>query len=137
MYYTIHIVPKKLPEKEGDYLKKEDYGKVPEYLKHVKEEIRRENEMIENYVKSRINGMKEEVTAQQQTELDENERRDLIEKLKARWELINAQYQKTTHIISMNSCGMIRRKEECERILKELESDIEKLSHPGKIVIVN
>ena len=93
--------------------------------------------MIENYVKSRLNGMKEEVSASKQQELDENERLDLIEKLKARWELVNAQYQKTTHIISMNSCGMIRRKEECERILKELETDIEKLSHPGKVIIVD
>ena len=43
-------VPQRSGEGEADYLAKADYGKVPEYLGQVKEEIRRENEMIDAYV---------------------------------------------------------------------------------------
>ena len=32
----------------ADYLRKEDYGKVPEYLSDVKMEIEREREMVED-----------------------------------------------------------------------------------------
>lgn len=39
-------VPKPPKAGEINYMKKEDFGKVPEYLKQVKEEIRRENEMV-------------------------------------------------------------------------------------------
>jgi hypothetical protein len=40
-------VPKQIGGTELNYMKKEDFGKVPSYLSQVKEEIRRENQMIE------------------------------------------------------------------------------------------
>ena len=39
---------------DRNYMGKEDFGKVPSYLTQVKEEIRRENEMIDRYVKDRM-----------------------------------------------------------------------------------
>eukprot|EP00605_Chrysophyceae_sp_TOSAG23-4_P002918 GSChrysophyteH1.ASY1.ANO1.3213.1 assembled CDS len=53
-------VPKTLDYGELNYMKKEDFGKVPEYLQEVKEEIRRENEMIDKYVKEQMGHIEEE-----------------------------------------------------------------------------
>ena len=44
---AILMVPKQTGQNELNYKQKEDFGKVPAYLAQVKEEIRRENEMIE------------------------------------------------------------------------------------------
>jgi len=46
---AILMVPKQTGVPELNYTKKEDFGKVPAYLSQVKDEIRRENEMIERY----------------------------------------------------------------------------------------
>ena len=46
---AILMVPKQTGTGDLNYTKKEDFGKVPAYLTQVKEEIRRENEMIERY----------------------------------------------------------------------------------------
>ena len=34
------------------YLQKEDYGQVPKYLNQVKDEIERENDLIEEFVRA-------------------------------------------------------------------------------------
>jgi hypothetical protein len=89
-----------------NYLKKEDYGKVPVYLSQVQEEIRRENEMIESYVK------RQETSYAQEPEgyavLTEGERLELIEALKAKWDAVNANYQKITHLVVLDSLGQVR-----------------------------
>ena len=46
---AILMVPKQTGLGDLNYTEKEDFGKVPAYLTQVKEEIRRENEMIERY----------------------------------------------------------------------------------------
>jgi len=47
-------VPKATGNQDLNYMKKEDFGKVPKYLTQVREEIRRENAMIERYVKEQM-----------------------------------------------------------------------------------
>jgi hypothetical protein len=39
---NILMAPRKINNKEFDYLKKKDYGKVPEYLKKLKKEVEKE-----------------------------------------------------------------------------------------------
>eukprot|EP01006_Ploeotia_vitrea_P058040 TRINITY_DN68683_c0_g1_i1.p1 TRINITY_DN68683_c0_g1~~TRINITY_DN68683_c0_g1_i1.p1 ORF type:complete len:262 (-),score=-0.44 TRINITY_DN68683_c0_g1_i1:110-895(-) len=130
---AILAAPKVIPVAESNYMKKEDYGKIPAYLKQVKEEIRRENDMIDQYVKARM-GV-EETNPEHIETFDEQDRQDLLSQLKAKWDVTNANYQRMTHLVKLDSCGKIRRKTELENTLKALEADIEKLSRPGNILV--
>jgi hypothetical protein len=126
-------VPKSVESEELNYLKKEDYGKVPKYLTYVKEEIKRENDMIQKYVKEQMGEIDEE--PEHIEEMDHYERRELIDALKLKWDKTNAKYQKITHLVSLDTEGQKRRKEDLEHQLKTLESDIEKLQKLGPLFI--
>jgi hypothetical protein len=41
-------------EKVADYLRKDDFGKVPAYLDEVKAEIKQENDLIDNFVAMQV-----------------------------------------------------------------------------------
>lgn len=114
-------------------MKKEDFGKVPAYLTQVKEEIRRENDMIERYVKHQMGEI--ERTPESFEELTEDERLELLDALKAKWDYVNAQYQKITHLVVLDTAGQIRRKEHFESTLQRLENDIERLQHSSSVLI--
>lgn len=112
---------------------KEDFGKVPKYLTQVKEEIRRENDMIDKYVKKQMGEI--DLMPQQFEEMDENERQELLSALKNKWDFINAKYQKITHLVQLDTTGQVRRKELLEGQLTALEKDIEKLQKMGPVLI--
>lgn len=126
-------MPKRTKAPELNYMKKEDFGKVPGYLTQVKEEIRRENEMIERYVKQQMGEI--ERTPESFEELTQDERDDLLDALKSKWEYVNSQYQKFTHLIVLDTAGQIRRKEQYETELQQLESDIERLQRASAVLI--
>mmetsp|Transcript_23503 Transcript_23503/g.23712 ORF Transcript_23503/g.23712 Transcript_23503/m.23712 type:complete len:262 (+) Transcript_23503:79-864(+) len=126
-------VPRVIDNGEPDYLKKEDYGKTPEYLSQVKEEIKRERDMIDQYVKERM-GYKDEEPDRTEV-LPDDERERLLNALKTKWDLTNQKYQKITHMVNLDTVGQVRRKEALENELKQLEHDIEKLSRPGPILV--
>ena len=126
-------VPKAIEHGELNYMKKEDFGKVPSYLLEVKEEVRRENEMIDKYVKEQM-GHVEEVPDKYE-EISDHERTALIDALKAKWDKVNSEYQKMTHLVLLDTAGQIRRKEQCEKDLTSLENDIKKLSRPGPLMM--
>jgi len=131
-------VPQGLPEPEPDYLSKADYGQVPSYLSQVKEEIRRENDMIDAYVaemgRLQDGGTEDQV---QLTEMDEDERRALLSALKRKWDSVNANYQKLTHQVNLDTAGKIKRKETMERELEQIEADIEKLENRGAVYVAH
>ena len=60
-------------------------------------------------------------------QLTESEKEALIEGLKAKWEKVNTDYQATTHITKLDTIGKVRRKEQYEALLTQIEKDIEKL----------
>lgn len=126
-------VPRVIEQGELNYFKKEDFGKIPAYLSGVKEEIRRENEMISKYVKEQMGEIEEE--PEQFEELTDDERYELISALKEKWANVNASYQKITHLVQLDTTGQIRRKETLEKELDIIEKDIEKLQKPGPILI--
>mmetsp|Transcript_12272 Transcript_12272/g.8924 ORF Transcript_12272/g.8924 Transcript_12272/m.8924 type:complete len:255 (-) Transcript_12272:17-781(-) len=126
-------VPKRQPQPELNYMKKEDFGKIPAYLTQVKEEIRRENEMIERYVKHQMGEI--ERTPESFEELTQDERDYLLEALKSKWDYVNSQYQKFTHLVVLDTAGQIRRKEQFETELSQLETDIEKLQRASAVLI--
>jgi hypothetical protein len=114
-------------------MKKEDFGKVPAYLSQVKEEIRRENEMIERYVKQQMGEV--ERTPETFEEMTEDERQELIGQLKEKWDHTNSIYQKQTHMVKLDSTGQFRRKEQLESLLAQLEHDIDRLERASEVMI--
>uniref|UniRef100_A0A7S2PT63 Enkurin domain-containing protein n=1 Tax=Leptocylindrus danicus TaxID=163516 RepID=A0A7S2PT63_9STRA len=121
---------------KGDvnYLDKEDYGKIPEYLNRVKAEVKHEEEAIK---KSVIQKMKEkEAPARKYVQMDEGERQALIEQLKLKWDQVNSKYQKICHRTNNDTIGDIKRKEAQESQLTQLEEDIKQLSRPGPLLIL-
>ena len=68
-------------------------------------------------------------------EMSESERDALVAQLKAKWDSVNANYQRMTHMTRLDTCGQMRRKEGGENALKELEANIEKLTRPGPVYI--
>lgn len=130
---AILMVPRHTKQPELNYLEKEDYGKVPEYLSHVKEEVKRENEMVESYVREQM-GTQVRVPDTYE-EVGESEREDLLYALKLKWETVNKKYQKITHLVQLDTIGQVRRKETLENELKVLEADIEKLQRAGPILL--
>tara|TARA_Y100000780_G_C13580325_1_gene376468 strand:+ start:125 stop:607 length:483 start_codon:yes stop_codon:yes gene_type:complete len=126
------------PEVAPDYLHKEDFGRVPEYLEEVKREVEAERDMaraeFEHAAMVRAAG------EPLMRELGDDEREELLDALKAKWDVVNARYQKMTHLkISTHnsSLGQIRNKEQCEAQMDELERDIARLSVKGPIYVVD
>lgn len=126
-------VPKTLDYGELNYMKKEDFGKVPEYLQEVKEEIRRENEMIDKYVKEQMGHIEEE--PERFDQISEEERSALIAALKDKWDSVNREYQKITHLVVLDTAGQVRRKESFEKEMTQLEADINKLQSRGPLLV--
>jgi len=114
---------------------------VPAYLSQVKEEIRRENEMIDQYVKEQMGYTGGAPVAEETNEvlevLPDAERYALVDALKAKWDTVNAKYQKMTHNVNLDTVGKVKRKEAMETELKMLEADISKLEKPQPIYIRN
>lgn len=68
-------------------------------------------------------------------EMSEEERQSLLAQLKAKWDLVNAQYQKITHLVLLDTTGQIRRKENFENTLMQLERDIDRLERASAVLI--
>lgn len=119
--------------KEVDFMKKESFGKIPDYLRKIKEDLVKENEMIDDFVKQK----KDENSAPdpQHTQMKEDERKELLNLLQKKRDVVNRNYQKICHRVTMETPGDVRRKESQEADLMQLESDIERLSRPGPLMI--
>lgn len=115
------------------YTKKVDYGIVPAYLTDVKREIGRENAMIDDFVRENQKLHTEEEGALE--EMDQAEKEELINALKAKWDHVNKQYQKMGHNVVFDTQGKVRRKETFEKQLSTIEKNIELLE--GKQVVIS
>lgn len=120
---TILAAPKRVTQGAKDYLNKEDYGKVPKYLKHINNDIEAEY----NYIAS-LQQAEEDANRPAVAPMGEDERHGLIEGLKSRWEQVNTEYQAGTHITKLDTIGKIKRKEKYEAELSQIEKDIERLN---------
>jgi hypothetical protein len=105
---------------------------VPEYLKDVKQEIEQENDMIEEFVRQNKNILAEQET--QVEPMDDKERQDLVDALKAKWDHVNGKYQKLCHHVSFDTQGKVRRKENYEKELSQIEKDIQTLSKASVVI---
>lgn len=68
-------------------------------------------------------------------QMDESERRELVAALKAKWDSVNAKYQKITHLVLLDTAGQVRRKETLENELTQIENDINKLQRASTVLI--
>ncbi|KAF4681411.1 hypothetical protein FOZ60_012127 [Perkinsus olseni] len=110
-------------ELDKDYLRKADYGKIPAYLEKIKADIRSEYD----YIRKLQDQQKKEEQGRIRP-LPEEERLELIEALKKKWEKVNADYQCMTHLTKLDTIGKTKRKEGFEAQLAAIESDIAKLN---------
>ena len=56
--------------------------------------------------------------------LSQQEAQELREGLRRKWNAVNKEYQSLTHISKIDTQGLKRRKEGCEKELAQLEKDI-------------
>ena len=105
--------------KDKDFLKKKNYGKVPIYLQTIKKEIEDEYQLV------REMQIEEEADMDRQKFLmDEQEKNELISALKKKWEVVHKEYQTLTHKNKLDTLGLKEKYERCERELNQLEKDI-------------
>lgn len=120
--------PKVKTMPEPRYRDKEGFGQVPEYLADVKAEIAAERQYIQEVI-----AQEQQMFQMQNNDMqlmDETERQLLVQRLKIKWEEVNGKYQNMTHLVSLDTIGKKRRKEEFESLLSRLEKAIEKMSKP-------
>ncbi|CAN0191551.1 unnamed protein product, partial [Discosporangium mesarthrocarpum] len=115
-----------------DYMGKDDFGKVPEYLSHVKAEVKAENDMVEAFVREQMGF--NNVVEEKKTAMPPEEQELLLDQLKAKWDTVNARYQRMVHQTFFEN-GRLVAKGQAEKELSELEADIKKLSG-GPVVIL-
>ena len=83
----------KLPVgKDKDFLKKRNYGKTPQYLTKIKNEIEDEYNLVREMQIEEQNDRD-----RQKMLMPEEERQDLIAALKKKWEVLHKDFQKETH----------------------------------------
>merc|ERR1719440_2580594 len=126
---TILAAPKKAQQGAKDYLRKDDYGKVPKYLTNIKQDIEAEYEYIRQ-----LQEQEESAARDACAPLDEQERQSIIAGLKAKWEQVNTEYQGATHLTVLDSAGKKYRKEKYEAELSNIEKDIEKLNRKNIMI---
>uniref|UniRef100_A0A7S2AZP1 Enkurin domain-containing protein n=1 Tax=Octactis speculum TaxID=3111310 RepID=A0A7S2AZP1_9STRA len=120
-------VPGGRKEEDPRYMTKSDFGKKPAYLKQVKEQIQRENELIDQYMENQAGRNRSE--AEEELEMmDPHEQEELIIQLKTKWDSVNQSYQKMCHMVTFDTVGKLRRKTELEAELTNLDADIQRLS---------
>lgn len=120
--------PAKKPlAEERRYVDKEDYGKKPGYLDVVQNQIQEEKDILQEYLE--VERAENEVITEP---MPEEDRLELIKKLKRKWGYLNRQFQK---IIDTSSANKRRLKENLESQLAALEKDIKVLSR-GAIKIL-
>lgn len=104
---------------------RQDYGKTPKYLTHVKTALDAEKTYVaDSHMRdAEINAS---VKAQYVRQVDDQEKERLIEQLRVRWDEKHSQYQSLP--FARDTAMQVARKEGIERELKEIEGALTKLS---------
>eukprot|EP01017_Pseudomicrothorax_dubius_P009626 TRINITY_DN13309_c0_g1_i1.p1 TRINITY_DN13309_c0_g1~~TRINITY_DN13309_c0_g1_i1.p1 ORF type:complete len:146 (+),score=59.30 TRINITY_DN13309_c0_g1_i1:383-820(+) len=119
---NILAAPKALKQ-EKRFVESANYGKTPAYLQRIKDQINGEYENIRE-----MQMAEEEARAAEKFVMSPEELQQLREGLKKKWEAVNKEYQTITHIRNIDTQGLKRKKEECEKQLAQIEKDMEKLN---------
>ncbi len=98
--------------KDKDFLKKRNYGKCPQFLQKIKNEIEDEYQLVRE-----MQIEEENQRDQQKFMLPDEERKELIAQLKKKWEIVHKEYQTITHVGKIDTMGKRNKKENCEKEL--------------------
>lgn len=125
----------------SDFLRKPEYGRVPEYLETVRQEVAEERRVIEEMFMQQTESARAAsaaaAAAPRVAPMSDGEREELLGALKGKWDEVNRQYQKMTHMVKLDTLGKIRRKEQFEKELAQLERDIQLLSQKRPVAVVD
>lgn len=124
--------PPKRPSSKFDPLNKSDFGKTPDYLSTVKQQINEEKEHVRRVIEHER--ARRQPPQPRLRQMPEEERLQLLDELKNRWEEVNRNFQQMAHLIKLDTNGKLRRKEQYEREMDQLEAAIAKLSKPNVLV---
>jgi hypothetical protein len=119
------LKPAKKEEEAKDPLKKKTYGKVPQYLQKVKNDIEEEYNTLKQLKQEQIDEEDRQKFLMSAEEIDA-----LKDGLKKKWETVNKEYQTITHIRKPDTQGLKRKKENCEKELAQIEKDLALLEKP-------
>jgi len=124
--------PKKMTiEKAPRSWKHESFGKIPEYLADIKEQIQEEEREIQ---KEHSESLKRQQNEESFAVLPEEERLNLIQSLKEKHSAMMHEYQKLTHKTVLSCVSELAHKERFEEGLEMLENSLKKLSKKNVII---
>ena len=86
-FNSISLAPTMPVNKDKDFLKKRNYGKVPKYMEKIKNEIEEEYQLVRE-----IQIEEENERDKQKYLLPDEERKELIAALKKKWEVVHKEY---------------------------------------------
>ena len=104
----------------------QDYGQVPQYLEHRKEEMSAAQREYEEYIA-------ESMRCGQMDQVERDQREELLAGLKKNWEELHHQYQGLS--VVTDTATKKARKERMEAAMKQLEKDIELIERHRVIYI--
>ena len=106
------------------YTTKKDYGKVPTYMTKIKKEIDEEYKVVKE-----MQAQEEEMREKEKYLIPDEERKQLIDALKKKWDVLHHEYQGIiTRVSKTNPLGLKTMKENLEKEMAQIEKDIDKLN---------
>lgn len=126
---VILMATKKKPQTTVLYKEKKNYGKVPEYLSKIREDIEREYTSIREMQKRN-----EEDEAKKKKVLTNDEIENLREGLNKKLAQLKKEYGNITHKTVFDTLVTQKKKMQLEKELLIVENDLERLSR-GNIII--
>eukprot|EP00736_Rhodelphis_marinus_P004052 Rmarinus@m.312 len=125
---NILSAPKNRGKGQTNYLKKKDYGKIPEYLERNKEEIEKEKEIIRQMHQQQQNELADRFVL-----LSVEQRSALVDKLKDSYDRTMMEFQAIPVILDTDSKK--QRKEALEAKLAGIEKEIRKFETAHDIFV--
>jgi len=126
-----------------NYLKKKDYGLIPEYIKEMKESKSKSQTLaskphdFSKRTSRNLNGSNYSMNYRQYNrprmiKLPEEERLKILDGLKKNYELLSNEYKSISLVL--DTCTKVKRKSKLEEQLKEIEKSIDKFNQPNIII---
>jgi len=125
--------PPKLAQPGSDqFLYRKDYGSTPNYLQKMKARHAMKLQSLQQDEYNRIREQQDKVKL-----LSPEERSHIVRQLKGKWDAVNNEYQKssTLDLKKLDTMGKVRRKEQYEAELQQLESYIDRLSSKRNVFV--
>jgi len=128
---------KRQVEKSSHSWKHENFGKIPEYLVEIKEQVEEEDRQIQRLSRESLKNEQKEIVTRGNhsfTILPDAQRQNMLRTLKEKHTTVMHGYQKLTHKSVLSCISEQLNKENFEKQLEQLETDIKLLSKETVII---